>query len=106
MEPQPYAAAMQRQMIREIEVLDPRFIVFVSVSTSWLLRPDSDLTVLGWFADYQTKFERVGVVDIVSPQRTTYVWGREAAAYTPRADAWLAIYERRPTAHAVDTGGH
>jgi len=48
----------------------------------------------------------VGVVDIVSPRETRYVWGPEAAGYTPRSDAWLAIYERRLTAHAVDTRGH
>jgi hypothetical protein len=96
MEPQPYAAAMQRQMMREIEALDPRFVVFVRLWASWLIRPESDLTVFRWFDEYQKKFEKVGVVEMVSPQRTTYVWGRDAAAaYTPGSDRWLAVFERR-----------
>ena len=106
MEPQPYAAAMQRQMIREIEILDPRFVVYAKVFTSWLITPASDKTIFAWFDQYAKRLDRVGVVDIVSPRETRYVWGPEAAGYTPRSDAWLAIYERRPTAHAVDTRGH
>src|SRR5206468_1440307 len=68
--------------------------------------PESDETIFAWFDQYAKRLDRVGVVDIVSPRETRYVWGPEAAGYTPRSDAWLAIYERRPTAHAVDTRGH
>jgi hypothetical protein len=95
MEPHPYAVAMQRQMIREIEALHPRFVVYVNIWTSWLLRPESDVTILRWFDEYQKKLEKVGVVEIISLERTTYVWGRDAAAYTPRSPLWLAVFERR-----------
>jgi 4-amino-4-deoxy-L-arabinose transferase-like glycosyltransferase len=96
MEPQPYAAAMQRQMIREIEALNPRFVVFVRIWISWLVRPESDRTVFRWFQEYQrTKLNKVGIVEIISPEQTTYVWGREARAYTPRSDLWLEVFERR-----------
>jgi hypothetical protein len=95
MEPQPYAAAMQKKMAREIEAGDPRFVVFVRVWSSWLIRPDSDLAIFRWFDEYQKRFERVGIVDILSAGQTRYLWGEAAAAYTPVTDRWIAIYERR-----------
>lgn len=98
MEPHPYAAAMQRQMIDEIEAANPRFVVYVKVWTSWLVGTDSDQTVFRWFEDYRKGFDQVGVVDIISLQQTTYLWGSEAAAYTPRSDYWLAVFRRRSEA--------
>ncbi len=95
MEPQPYATAMQRQMIHEIEALQPRFVVFVGIWISWLRRPESDVTVFRWFDEYRKKLEKVGVVEIISPERTTYVWGQEAAAYTPQSPLWLMVFERK-----------
>ncbi|MGH7345393.1 MAG: hypothetical protein ACREK4_10805, partial [Candidatus Rokuibacteriota bacterium] len=97
MEPQPYAAAMQQAMMREIEAGDPRFVVFVRVWTSWLLRAESDQAIFRWFDEYQKRFERVGIVDIISPGQTRYLWGEAAAAYTPVTDRWIAVYQRRAT---------
>jgi len=94
MELQPYAPAMQREMIKEIETAAPRFLVFVSATSSWIARPDSDQTIFGWFDAYQRGFTRVGVVDIPRQQETVYRWGDAAAAYAPRSDVWLMIFER------------
>jgi len=104
MEPQPYAAPMQRQMIREIEANDPKFVVFVKVLSSWLVTPRSDTTIFDWFARYQTRYDRVGTVELVSLGRTTYLWGPEAATYTPRSDNWVAIFERKRAAPGGATG--
>jgi hypothetical protein len=100
MEPQPYAVSMQREMIREIEAVEPRFVVFVRVLSSWLVRPESDQTIFRWFDEYQKRFQRVGVVDMLSPGQTRYLWGEAAAAYTPVTDRWIAVYERRGAAAA------
>ena len=94
MELQPYASAMQRQMIREIEAADPRYLVFVSATRSWLVRPGSDQTIFGWFEQYQRSFTRVGVIDIVPRQETVYRWGAAALDYAPRSDVWLMVFER------------
>ena len=94
MELQPYASAMQREMIKEIETAAPRFLVFVSATRSWIARPDSDQTIFGWFEAYQRGFTRVGVVDIPPQQETVYRWGDAAAGYAPRSDVWLMIFER------------
>jgi hypothetical protein len=104
MEPHPYAASMQRQMIREIEAHDPRFVVFVKVMNSWLLTTASDQTIFQWFGEYQKRFDRVGVVEIVSLDQTRYLWGSDAAAHTPRSDDWLLILERRPAARRAEGG--
>lgn len=102
MEAHPYASAMQRQMIREIEAADPRFVVFVKIWTSWQVRPDSDQTVFQWFDEYQKRLDRVGLVEIVSLRQTRYLWGEEAAAYTPGSDHWIAVFERKRAARTID----
>jgi hypothetical protein len=56
---------------------------------------ESDLTISRWFDEYQKRLDRVGIVDIRSPGQTRYLWGEAAAAYTPVADRWIAVYERR-----------
>ena len=94
MELQPYASAMQREMIREIETAAPRFLVFVSATRSWIARPGSDQTIFGWFEAYQRGYTRVGVADVVSPQETVYRWGDAAGGYAPRSDVWLMVFER------------
>jgi Dolichyl-phosphate-mannose-protein mannosyltransferase len=104
MEPHPYAASMQRQMIREIEAHNPRFVVFVKVMNSWLITTGSDQAIFQWFAEYQKRFERVGVVEIVSLDQTRYLWGADAATYTPRSDDWLLILERRGAPRGIEGG--
>jgi hypothetical protein len=95
MELQPYASAMQREMIREIEDAAPRFLVFVSATRSWIARPGSDRTIFGWFEGYQRGFTRVGVADVLPAQDTVYRWGDAASAYAPRSDVWLMVFERQ-----------
>ena len=96
MELQPHASFMQQQMIGEIEAAAPRFLVFVSATRSWVVRPESDRTIFRWFEAYQRGFTRVGVADIVSPHETVYRWGEAASGYAPRSDVWLMVFERRP----------
>jgi hypothetical protein len=90
-----YAGAMQREMIREIEGANPKYLVFVSAPRSWLPKPQSDMTIFHWFETYQRGFTRVGVVDLLPRREPVYAWDDEAARYTPRSDIWLAVYERR-----------
>ena len=94
MELQPYASAMQQQMIREVESADPRFLVFVSATRSWVVRPESDRTIFRWFEEYQRGFRRIGVVDIVSQRETIYRWADGALDYKPQSDVWLMVFER------------
>lgn len=94
MEDQPYAADMQRRMIGEIEAARPRFVVLVNVAVSWNVGQRSDRTIFHWWNRYQEGFERVGLADITD-RGTTYVWGPDAATYTPTSPVWVAVFERR-----------
>ena len=95
MESHQYALEMQRKMIKEIEAVQPKFIVFVSVYTSWLKKRESQALIFSWFQQYQKKYyKRIGIVDIVSPRFSVYRWGDDSVGYTPRSKAWIAILER------------
>jgi 4-amino-4-deoxy-L-arabinose transferase-like glycosyltransferase len=91
-----YAWKMQEEMIQEIESWSPKFLVFVSVSTSWLAKADSKKTIFKWFIQYQDKYyQKVGTADIVSKEQTVYRWGRECENYKPHSSAWLAVFQRK-----------
>ena len=93
MEPQPFAAKMQEEMIREIEQANPRYIVFVSVSTSWLQRADSHQRIFEWFNAWQPKLRLAGLAEILSMDETQYHWSLNGAAVTPRSNAFVAVFE-------------
>jgi hypothetical protein len=73
MEPQRYAVQMQREMIREIETARPKYLVFVSVTTSWLRHSNSETAIFDWFDRYSAAdFQLDGLVSILSQERTDY----------------------------------
>jgi hypothetical protein len=95
MESHPYASRMQREMIEEIEAASPEFLILVSVQTSWLMRADSDRTILTWFDSYRRLHYRpVAVAEIRWPEESAYLWGEEAAAFRPRSKNWVAVFAR------------
>ena len=93
MEPQPFAAKMQEEMIREIETANPRYVVFVSIATSWLQRQDSHRRIFDWFAQYQRQLRLVGLTEILSMEETSQRWDIDGAAVSPRTNAWVAVFE-------------
>jgi hypothetical protein len=95
-ENQPYAAAMQDELIRDVETAAPRFVVYVNVPTSWLVSPAAPRRMLEWFDGYrQAHLEQVGLVDMLTPQLTLVYWDGDARGRTPRSNLWLAVYRRR-----------
>jgi hypothetical protein len=96
MEKHSYALKMQEEMIREIESAHPTFLVFVNVSSSWLVRPDSETMIFKWFERYQQKyFRQVGVIDIIPVERTIYHWEEKVLGYSPRSKHWLLVFRRK-----------
>lgn len=96
MEMQLYARRMQEEAIREIETSDPRYLVFVNIPESWLLRSDSETEILLWYKKYSAaRYDRVGVAEIFPDQETIYTWGPEAATLTPRSLSQIYIYQRK-----------
>jgi hypothetical protein len=79
MEPHPYSGRLQDQVIREIEAAKPRFIVFVRVPTSWLVRPESEKRILSWMESYAAaNYDMVGVAEVTESGASRYTWGPDA----------------------------
>jgi len=96
MEAQPYALAMQNEIIGEVEQNAPQYVVWVAGDMSWLRRPQSPPRIFDWWQAYAPQHYRlVGIAEIVSAERTEYRWGAAAETYQPRSGYFLAVYRRR-----------
>lgn len=95
-EVQPFASTMQKEMISEIEQARPRFVVFVDTPLSWLLRPNSDTTILLWAEKYvQNGYQLAGIVDMLAAG-SQYHW-EDAQNYALRSPYRIFVFERIPT---------
>jgi hypothetical protein len=105
-ERQPYAAKMQREMIREIDSTRPEFIVLVLYRYSWLFKDSSDTTILGWAKKYSEEFyEITGVINTSSGGEMTCLWGDAAKNYRGPFDQFLVVYKRK-TVPAANPSTH
>jgi hypothetical protein len=96
MENHPYAERMQLQAIREIETARPEYVVVVNVDTSWLVRPTSPKNILIWGEGYvRSRYNLEGIIDIIGPKTTLYMWGERAAGYKPVSNCFLTVFRRR-----------
>ena len=83
-------------MIREVETARPLYLIFVNIPMSWLVRADSYKLIFNWLDSYTSKYYEVeGVVDIISEDKTLYVWGEDSKKYTPLSRYWIGIYKRK-----------
>lgn len=94
-EPQPFARKMQEDMIRETEQNPPEFLVFVSIPTSWLLKPNYSHLLLDWMTAYENQnMQRVGLIQFIDMQTTETVWGPDAATTPLRSQFFVSVWER------------
>jgi hypothetical protein len=94
MEPHKYAAQMQREMIREIEQRNPKFVIFVSVSVSWLVGPDTDRGIFNWVHEYCTKnYVPVGLVTL-SEKGSEYYFSDVLPSFDS-TQPHILIYQRK-----------
>jgi hypothetical protein len=99
MESQPYAAAMQREMIGEIEAGKPEYIVLVMYRFSWLAESNSDYSIVKWAENYTRQFyEPAGLIGRRSDGRSVWIPGSDAANFHDTLDQFMAIYQRKPDA--------
>lgn len=95
MEKQPYALAMQQEMIRETENAKPEYIVFVPDPVSWMKTPQSEVLLLGWADKYiAANYTLEGIADVRDTGEVSYRWGDSAGSYGPRTDSTIRIYRR------------
>jgi hypothetical protein len=95
-EDQPYATQMRDEMIQEIKTGRPEYVVLFDSLDLWTQRSEGKPTVFSWWGEYGPQhYDIVGMVDIISNNRTVYRWGPEAASYKPQSDFIIAIYKLR-----------
>jgi 4-amino-4-deoxy-L-arabinose transferase-like glycosyltransferase len=96
MEPQPYASAMQRDMMGEIEAAKPEFVVLVMYKYSWLMGEKSDPTIIKWAGDYTKKFyQPVGVIGLQQDGQIVWIPGKAADDFHNSLQQFMVIYQRK-----------
>jgi len=95
MEAQPYARAMQREMIGEIESAKPEFIVLVSYKFSWLKKPTSDLTIIREMEQYARQFYLPVAAVGRRPEDQSALAGGRNTNSPPES---MILYQRKPDA--------
>lgn len=97
---QPYAAAMQQEMIGEIEAGKPEYMVLVMYRFSWLSSPTSDRSIFKWADNYTQQFyELAGLIGQRSDGRSVWIPGSEADSFHDSLDQFMVIYHRKPDAN-------
>lgn len=96
MESQPYALTMQEDMIREVTVTAPEFVVEVAGNKSWLRDEKSPTRIFEWWSSYREQhYRQVGVADKITDDRTEYRWDAGAEGYKPRSHYYIVVYRRK-----------
>jgi hypothetical protein len=91
---QPYARAMQEDMIRQIEATRPAYVVWVSIHASWLVTPESDQMIFAWATRYlRQDYEVCGKV-FMGPDRTEFFWESEVDRAPPE-EAQIVVLRRK-----------
>ncbi len=92
----PSAFQMQAEMIAQIEQARPKYIVYVRIQTSWMMKPKSLNLIFGWVKEYTTEhYDKVGIIDIPLNGETTYLWDDDVAGYAPKSDYWIFVLRRK-----------
>ena len=86
---------MQKEMINEIQTAMPKYFVYVNVSASWMMTPNSDHYIFSWIAPFlrNNNYKLIGMIDIY-PERTVYKWDNETAGYRFGSEDYIVIYKR------------
>jgi hypothetical protein len=102
-----YTAQMQSEMLHEVEMNRPQFLVYVDFFDSWGERKGMPQAAV--FLDRLQKFreenyQQVGVAESArdsADQKTpgtdqiTYIWGKTASSYVPRSENAIYVLERK-----------
>jgi hypothetical protein len=94
LEPQKYARQMQLEMIHEIELARPTYLVSVVIENSWTLWRQSDRYIFNWANEYTAqKYDAVGFVNI-TPKETDYFFG-DVPPSVESLKNYILIYKRK-----------
>jgi 4-amino-4-deoxy-L-arabinose transferase-like glycosyltransferase len=92
----PLAEPMQRQMIAEIEDVNPDLVVLVTEPNSWLYHSRAPRLLFHWMNDeLPQRYVLEGLVTLTEDGPTRFLEGDEAAAFAPHAPAAVKLLRRR-----------
>ena len=95
MEHHDYSLQMQKEMIHEIESSNPKILLAVRIKWSWLNLPESNAFIFQWLRKFVKKnYHLVGVIDIISPERTVYMWNGDAEKYAIQGPYYVLVFQR------------
>src|SRR6476661_528780 len=96
MERQKYARQMQSEMIHEIESAQPKYVISVTVDTSWLHSSRSENRIFEWAPRYiADNYVPVGFVNMIAPDRVEYYFD-DIPQQVPELGEFILIYRRNP----------
>ena len=94
-EDQPYASTMQREMAKEIEINKPKYILYVNIDVSWLLRPTSDQFIFKWANEYlSANYKTVGIINVLPSSISRLATKGQLLNFKPKSKELIFIYER------------
>lgn len=95
MEIHEHSLKMQKEMVREIEKGNPRFLIWVNVPTSWLAQSGSEKYIFNWINPYLQKnsYMIAGVADMYA-NTTIYKWDDEARNYKTGSNSFILIFKK------------
>jgi hypothetical protein len=95
MELQSYALPMQQEMIREIELARPKYLIAVHITSSWLKHRGSEALIHRWANEYlKEHYDVVGAMNIVTTEQTDYYFG-ELPKLALQPVTYILIYQRK-----------
>jgi hypothetical protein len=95
MEKHDFAEEMRKNFIQDIEEKNPRYLILVNISYSWLGNTNSQLEIQKWFMNYRrnTSLIPVGVVELFH-NKSHYTWGADIR-WPVNSKNWIVIFERK-----------
>jgi len=101
MEPQPYAVAMQKKMIADIEAARPEIVVLVQIPTSWGQRKESPTEIFDWEKKYFAReLDPVGLIEMESAEKTVYQWQSNKRDFkAPDTELMVVVLKRKVQNH-------
>ena len=94
MENHDFAFRMQKEFIKDIEAMNPKYLIYIGVPTSWLRLRDSHEEIFLWLDAYLQKgLKLVGAVEILK-DKAVYHWEPDVK-FPVGSRFWIAIFERK-----------
>ena len=93
MEKHDLALSMQREMIKDIEAIKPKYLIYVHIRSSWLQTSGSHRLIFDWFEQYVTSYEQLGLVKIYKND-TLFSWIHDLAG-SADTSYWVEILKKK-----------